>query len=152
MRLIRSFEEIRRPLEHRSGPRRSASGDPDRHARRRDRRIPATGPVVVVANHPHGLVDGMVMADRQSRPVGFQDPDAVLADRHSRGQRIHDPGALSRMKRTRRELGLQMRGDTIAHLKNGGVIILFPGGKVAMSEGWLARRWSGSGTLYLQDR
>ena len=35
-----------------------------------------------------------------------------------------------------RELGLQMRVDTIAHLKNGGVIIVFPAGKVAMSEGW----------------
>ena len=30
-------------------------------------RIPKTGPVVVVANHPHGLVDGMVMAELVGR-------------------------------------------------------------------------------------
>ncbi len=31
------------------------------------RRIPKTGPVVVVANHPHGLVDGMVLAELVGR-------------------------------------------------------------------------------------
>ena len=30
-------------------------------------RIPTTGPVIIVANHPHGLVDGMVMSDLISR-------------------------------------------------------------------------------------
>ena len=27
------------------------------------RNIPATGPVIVVSNHPHGLVDGMIIAE-----------------------------------------------------------------------------------------
>ena len=35
-----------------------------------------------------------------------------------------------------RELGLKMRDDTMTHLRAGGVIILFPAGKVAMSETW----------------
>ena len=30
-------------------------------------RIPKTGPVIVVANHPHGLVDGMVLAETIGR-------------------------------------------------------------------------------------
>ncbi|MCX8508895.1 MAG: acyltransferase, partial [Rhodobacteraceae bacterium] len=29
--------------------------------------IPATGPLVIVANHPHGLVDGMIMAEIVNR-------------------------------------------------------------------------------------
>ena len=58
-------------------------------------RIPATGPVVVVANHPHGLVDGMVMAEIVNRVRSdFKILTAVLADRHPRGRGIHDPGAL----------------------------------------------------------
>ena len=35
-----------------------------------------------------------------------------------------------------RQLGLEMRNETMQHLKNGGVIILFPAGKVAASEGF----------------
>ena len=35
-----------------------------------------------------------------------------------------------------RALGLQMRAETMAHLAAGGVIILFPAGKVATSETW----------------
>src|SRR3989338_11633332 len=30
-------------------------------------RIPAAGPVVALANHPHGLVDGMIMAEMVNR-------------------------------------------------------------------------------------
>jgi len=35
-----------------------------------------------------------------------------------------------------RELGLEMRSLTMQHLKRGGVIILFPAGRVACSETW----------------
>jgi len=35
-----------------------------------------------------------------------------------------------------RELGLEMRNLTMEHLKAGGVIILFPAGRVACSETW----------------
>ncbi|MGB3553208.1 MAG: lysophospholipid acyltransferase family protein [Jannaschia sp.] len=99
-------------------------------------RIPATGPVVVVANHPHGLVDGMVLAELIGRvrtdykiltrslltgvpeigdfmiPVPFQ----------------HEEGA--------RERNLEMRRVAMMHLSAGGVIVLFPSGGVAASDTW----------------
>jgi len=99
-------------------------------------RIPATGPVVIVSNHPHGLVDGMVMAEIVSRIRGdFQILTRSLLTGIPEVEEFmipvpfpHEEGA--------RELGLEMRDRTMAKLKAGGVIILFPAGKVAMSEGW----------------
>ena len=68
LRLIRSFEKSGAPFGapfwpkaiHHMGIR---IDTPDEEIAR----IPATGPVVVVANHPSGLVDGMVMAELVNR-------------------------------------------------------------------------------------
>ncbi len=99
-------------------------------------RIPRTGPVVVVANHPHGLVDGLVMG----RLVGMVRQDFKILTRSllTGIEEIaynmvpvpfpHEDGAL--------EKGLEMRRIAMEHLKDGGVIILFPSGQVATSESW----------------
>jgi len=100
-------------------------------------RIPATGPVVVVANHPSGLVDGMVMAEMVTRVRSdFRILTRSLLTGIPEVEEFmiavpfpHEDNA--------RELSLKMRDDTMAHLKSGGLIIIFPAGKVAMSEGWL---------------
>ena len=96
--------------------------------------IPKTGPLVVVANHPHGLVDGMIMGEMISRVR----PDFKIL---TRSLLTGIPEIAEFMipvpfphEDNARELGLQMRNDTMAHLKAGGAIILFPAGKVAMSE------------------
>ncbi len=99
-------------------------------------RIPATGPVVVVANHPHGLVDGMVMAEIVARVR----PDFKILTRSlltgiPEIEEFMIPVPFPHEDNAR-ELGLRMRNDTMAHLKRGGLIILFPAGKVAMSESW----------------
>ncbi|HRK41464.1 MAG TPA: lysophospholipid acyltransferase family protein [Gemmobacter sp.] len=98
--------------------------------------IPSTGPVVLVANHPHGLVDGMIMAEIVARVR----PDFKILTRSlltgiPEIEEFMIPVPFPHEENAR-ELGLQMRNETMAHLKRGGLIILFPAGKVAMSETW----------------
>jgi putative hemolysin len=97
-------------------------------------RIPATGPLVVVSNHPHGLVDGMILAELVCRVR----PDFKILTRSlltgiPEVEQFMIPVPFPHEDNAR-ELGLQMRKDTMDHLQAGGVIILFPAGKVAMSE------------------
>ena len=97
-------------------------------------RIPATGPVVVVANHPSGLVDGMIMAEMITRVR----PDFKILTRSlltgiPEVEEFMIPVPFPHEDNAREE-GLKMRNETLAQLKRGGVIILFPAGKVAMSE------------------
>ncbi|UWR33232.1 lysophospholipid acyltransferase family protein [Sulfitobacter sp. W027] len=100
-------------------------------------RIPKEGPVVVVANHPHGMVDGMIFADL----IGRVRPDYRILTRslltsidEVAGSYMipvpfpHDPDAQRK--------GVEMRAKAMAHLKEGGVVALFPSGVVATSESW----------------
>ncbi|MBN2630225.1 MAG: lysophospholipid acyltransferase family protein [Rhodobacteraceae bacterium] len=98
--------------------------------------IPPTGPVVVVANHPHGLVDGMIMAELVNRVRSdFRILTRSLLTGIPEVEEFMIPVPFPHEENSR-ELGLEMRNLTMEHLKRGGVIILFPAGKVAMSEGF----------------
>ena len=98
--------------------------------------IPPTGPVVVVANHPHGLVDGMVMAEIVNRVRSdFKILTRSLLTGIPEVEEFMIPVPFPHEENAR-ELGLIMRDETMKHLRAGGVIILFPAGKVAMSQGW----------------
>ena len=98
--------------------------------------IPKTGAVVVVANHPHGLVDGLVMARlvMQVRPDFKILTRSLLTGIPEIAYHMvpvpfpHEDDSL--------EKGLEMRKISMEHLAQGGVLILFPAGKVATSEGW----------------
>jgi len=100
-------------------------------------RIPRTGPVIVVANHPHGMVDGMIFADL----IGRVRPDYRILTRslltaidEVAGSYMipvpfpHDQDAQRK--------GVEMRAKAMTHLKDGGVVALFPSGGVAASETW----------------
>ncbi|WP_345229464.1 lysophospholipid acyltransferase family protein [[Roseibacterium] beibuensis] len=98
-------------------------------------RIPSEGPVVFVANHPHGLVDGMILADLIGRRrLDYRILTRALLtgiDEAAAGFMIpvpfpHEPDAQQKM--------LAMRAEALTHLKAGGLIALFPSGAVAASE------------------
>ncbi len=94
--------------------------------------IPATGPVVVVANHPYGILDGLVLALilNRARPDGFR----IIAN----DVFLHAPD-LARVilpvsfgeGRAARATNLAMRRDALAHLAAGGIVGVFPGGAVS---------------------
>ncbi len=99
-------------------------------------RIPKTGPVIIVANHPHGLVDGMVLAELIGR---VRTDYKILTRSLLTGVNAidmfmipvpfpHEENALQK--------NLEMRRLAMEHLKNGGVIVLFPSGVVAASDTW----------------
>jgi len=97
--------------------------------------IPREGPVVVVANHPHGLVDGMIMADLIGRRrtdykiltrTLLTGIDEVAASYMIAVPFPHEPDAQRK--------SVEMRAKAMAHLREGGVISVFPSGVVASSD------------------
>ncbi|WGW05178.1 lysophospholipid acyltransferase family protein [Tropicibacter oceani] len=99
-------------------------------------RIPATGPVIIVANHPHGLVDGMVLAEMIGR---VRTDYKILTRSLLTGVKEIEPFMIPvpfPHEDNAREQSLEMRARAMTHLKEGGVIVLFPSGVVAHSETW----------------
>lgn len=137
LRLIRSFEKSGAPYGAPFWPKAIRHmgiriDTPDAEVAR----IPQSGPVVIVANHPHGLVDGMVMAEIVNRVRSdFKILTRSLLTGIPEVEEFMIPVPFPHEENAR-QLSLQMRDDTMKHLKAGGVIILFPAGKVAMSETW----------------
>lgn len=98
--------------------------------------IPATGPLVVVANHPHGLVDGMVLAGL----IGQVRTDYKILTRSlltgiPEIAEFMLPVPFPHEENARAE-SLAMRAECMAILKAGGCVVLFPAGKVASAEDW----------------
>lgn len=97
-------------------------------------RIPATGPLIVVANHPHGLVDGMILAELIGRVrTDYKILTRSLLTGVTEIEEFMIPVPFPHEKDAR-ERSLEMRTKAMKHLRGGGVIVLFPSGVVASSD------------------
>jgi putative hemolysin len=101
--------------------------------------IPRDGPLIVIANHPSGLLDG-VMLDALLKSVR---PDvtvmahtlfAAIPEFHDRYLFVGSPRSRSKRKRSVR--GLR---QSFQWLARGGALVVFPAGRVSRFQ---FRRWS----------
>lgn len=93
--------------------------------------IPAEGPLVLVANHPYGILDGLMMGHILQRTRGdFR----ILA--HQVFRKAEDlnkvilPISFDDTKEAAR-LNLKTRSEALRYLADGGAIGIFPGGTVS---------------------
>jgi putative hemolysin len=93
--------------------------------------IPREGPLVVVANHPFGVLDGLVI----SWLISLRRPDfKVLTNSVLDGIPEARPYLLPvdfAGTRDAIDANVAMRRDALAHVKGGGCIVVFPSGGVA---------------------
>jgi putative hemolysin len=103
-------------------------------------RVPRTGPVVFVANHPYGVLDGIVIAwlVEQARPDFAILTNAVLL----RAPEVRDfvlPVDFSETQEAQRT-NLASRAAARARLDAGGAVVVFPAGGVSTAPDRLGRK------------
>jgi putative hemolysin len=103
--------------------------------------VPKSGPLIIVANHPFGLVDGLLIGNLTNHirsdfkvltNARLYPPDADV--QHYILPIDFDPTEAAR------ETNLATRAAARAHLKAGGCLIIFPAGGVATTPTPFARR------------
>ena len=96
-------------------------------------RIPRSGPVVVVANHPFGIADGLAMGRILSKARGdFRIMAHKVFHKARDLERVILPINFQETREAQEE-NLRTRRDALAYLAQGGCIGIFPGGTVSTS-------------------
>ena len=94
--------------------------------------IPISGPLILVSNHPYGILDGLVMGRILSERRGGD--FRVLAHRVFRRsadlEKVILPISFDETKEAA-QLNLETRKTAISYLQSGGAIGVFPGGTVS---------------------
>ena len=95
------------------------------------------GPIVIVANHPFGIGDGIAalsLAEQLNRPFKVMINNALL-----KVPEIRDYALPVHFEENKEALAanIAMRKDAVAFLRQGGTIVVFPAGGVATApRGW----------------
>lgn len=103
-------------------------------------RAPREGPLVAVANHPFGILDGIVMCAlmERVRPDFLVLTNAVLMRAPEMRERML-PVDFADTRKARR-LNVESRAKALDHVANGGCVVIFPAGAVSTSpDRWGAR-------------
>ncbi len=95
--------------------------------------IPATGPLVIVANHPFGVLDGLVISWLISlRRQDFKVLTNAVLDGAPEARSWILPIDFSPTKEAR-AINIATRSESLSRLKNGECIVVFPSGGVSTS-------------------
>ena len=102
--------------------------------------IPPTGPLVIVANHPFGVLDGLMICWLVSRVR--QDFKVLTNALLNRAEEIKPYLLPIDFEETKAalETNIRSRAEAKALLENGGVLIVFPGGTVSTTPSLLSRK------------
>lgn len=93
--------------------------------------IPREGPLIVVANHPYGILDGMALGRILSASRGdFRIVANNVFHRSEELSRIILPISFEDSKEARRT-NLKTRNEALQFLADGGTVGVFPGGTVS---------------------
>ena len=108
--------------------------------------IPRSGPLIVVANHPYGILDGLILGHMLSARRGgdFRLMAHRVFRKSAELEQVILPISFDETKEAARQ-NLETRAEALRYLGQGGAIGIFPGGTVstaarpfgpAMDPGW----------------
>ena len=95
--------------------------------------IPETGPLLCVANHPYGVIDGIVLCSLLSK---VRQDYRILTHRVLQATAVKDkilPVSFDETP-TALQSNLETRAEAVRFLKAGGAIIIFPAGAISLSK------------------
>ncbi|MDA8636936.1 lysophospholipid acyltransferase family protein [Rhodobacteraceae bacterium] len=94
-------------------------------------KIPTSGPLIMIANHPYGILDGLMMGHILSSVRGdFRILANTVFRKSADLQRVVLPISFDETEDAVRE-NLATRKNALAYLADGGAIGVFPGGTVS---------------------